>query len=334
MRVGIIGTGTMGEIHATAWRSTDAELVGCTSLHAAQRDDLAKRHNIRGFTDRAKLLDSVDIVDICLPTFLHKSMVLEAANAHRHVICEKPISVTLQDAAAMIHGCEQAGVRLFVGMVVRFFPQYRLARELVTGGQLGQLGVVRLKRVAYPPRIPDAGAGSPHDNWYLDENRSGGMVVDLMIHDFDYARWLAGEVKRVYARRGQSATGPAQYVQAILRFQSGALALVEGGWANPPGVFRTAIDLAGSGGLVEWHSDQAPAVQTFFPPRSRSGEAESVGLPLSDLSEDPYTAEIRHAYSAIESGSPFELTADDAFQALRIALAVKESLSTGRSATV
>ncbi len=332
MRVGIIGTGTMGEIHAAAWRSTDAELVGCSSLHAAQRDALATRYNIEGFADRAKLLDSVDIVDICLPTFLHKSMVLEAASAHRHVICEKPLALTLEDAAAMIQGCDRAGVRLFVGMVVRFFPQYRLAKELAASGRLGQLGVVRLKRVAYPPRIMETGSGSPHDSWYLDENRSGGMIVDLMIHDFDYARWLAGEVKRVYARQGQSATGPARYVQAILRFQSGALALVEGGWANPAGVFRTAIDLAGSGGLVEWHSDQAPPVQTFFPPKSR--EAESVGLPLSGLSEDPYTAEIQHAHAAIQSGSPFEVTADDAFQALRIALAVKESLSTGRSITI
>jgi myo-inositol 2-dehydrogenase/D-chiro-inositol 1-dehydrogenase len=332
MRVGIIGTGTMGEIHAAAWQTTDAELVGCTSLHPAQREALAKRYNIRGFSDRAELLDCVDLVDICVPTFLHKSLVLDAARAHRHVICEKPIALTLEDAAAMIHGCNQAGVRLFVGMVVRFFPQYRLAKELVTSGQLGQLGVVRLKRVTYPPRIAETRSGSLRDNWYLDENRSGGMIIDLMIHDFDYARWLAGEVKRVYARRGRSATGPAQYTQAILRFQSGALALVEGGWANPAGIFRTAIDLSGSGGLVEWNSDQAPSVQTFF--SSKSGEADSVGLPLSGLSEDPYTTEIQHAYSAIQSGSPFEVTAGDAFQALRIALAVKESLSTGRSVTV
>lgn len=317
MRVGIVGAGTMGEIHAAAWRATDAELVGCTSLHPVQRETLAERYGIRAFGDYTELLDCVDIVDICVPTSLHKSMVLEAANARKHVVCEKPIALTLEDAAAMIQGCAQ--VRFFVGMVVRFFPQYRLAKELVANGQLGQLGVVRLKRVAYPPQ-------KLADNWYLDETRSGGMIIDLMIHDFDYARWLAGDVERVYALKRQS--GPAQYAQAILRFKSGAMGLVEGGWANPAGVFRTSVDLSGSDGVIEWDSDQVPSVRTFFPPKS--SETATVGLPLSGLTEDPYTAEIRHAYQAIQAGTPFDVTAEDAFQSLRIALSVKESIVTGR----
>jgi len=323
MRVGIVGAGTMGEVHAAAWRATGADLVGCTSLHLAQREALTKRYGIRAFTDYAALLDRVDIVDVCVPTLLHGPMVLQAAKASKHVICEKPIALTLEDAEAMIRSCTQAGVRLFVGMVVRFFPQYRLAKELVANGQLGQLGVIRLKRASYPPAI--------QDNWYLDESRSGGMIIDLMIHDFDYARWLAGEVDRVYALRGQPTNGPVQYAQAILRFRSGAMALVEGSWANPPGVFRTAIDIAGSAGLIEWDSDQMPTVRTFFPPGA--SETAAVGLPISGLTDDPYTAEIQHAYQAILSGTPFDVTAEDALQSLRIALSVKESIVTGRPVT-
>jgi myo-inositol 2-dehydrogenase/D-chiro-inositol 1-dehydrogenase len=324
MRVGIVGAGTMGEVHAAAWRAIGAELVGCTSLRLAQREALAKRYGIRAFAHYAELLDWVDIVDICVPTSLHGPMVFQAAKANKHVICEKPIALTIEDATAMIQACDQARVRLFVGMVVRFFPQYRSAKELVANGQLGQLGVIRLKRASYPPAI--------QDNWYVDESRSGGMVIDLMIHDFDYARWLAGEVDRVYALTGQSTNGSAQYTQAILRFRSGAMALVEGGWANPPGVFRTAFDISGSDGLIEWDSDQAPTVRTFFSPSA--GETAAVGLPVSGLTEDPYTAEIRHAYQAIKSRAPFEVTAEDALQSLRIALAVKESVATGRPVTI
>jgi myo-inositol 2-dehydrogenase/D-chiro-inositol 1-dehydrogenase len=321
MRVGIVGAGTMGEVHAAAWRATDAELVGFTSLHRAQSETLAQRHNARAFNDFAELLESVDIVDICVPTSMHRSLVARAAGARRQVICEKPIALNLADAEAMIQACSQSGVRFFVGMVVRFFPQHRLAKQLVANGQVGELGVIRLKRVAYPPE-------KFGDNWYIDESRSGGMLIDLMIHDFDYARWLAGDVTRVCSRKTQSPTSAAQYAQVILRFASGSMALVEGGWANPPGVFRTAIDISGSDGLIEWDSEQTPPLRTYFP--QILNKAAQVGLPVSGLTEDPYTAEIRHAYHAIRSGTPFEVTAEDALQSLRIALSAKESADTGR----
>jgi myo-inositol 2-dehydrogenase/D-chiro-inositol 1-dehydrogenase len=312
----------MGEIHAAAWRNAGAELAGCTSLRRAQSDDLARRYGMIAYADYQELINDVDIVDICTPTQQHRPMVIEAAAAGKHVMCEKPVALTLEDAQAMIDACIAGGVRFFVGMVVRFFPQYRLAKELVAQGKVGQLGVLRLKRVAYLPI-------KPIDNWYIDEARSGGMVLDLMIHDFDYSRWLAGEVDRVFARRSQEVFSPAQYVQAIIRFKSGALALIEGGWAYPPGVFRTALDVSGTDGLIEWNSDQPLPIQTHFPPVQNA--ANLVGLPVAELSEDPYTAEIRHAYEAIRTNAPFEVTADDGFEALRIALAVRDSVSTGKA---
>jgi predicted dehydrogenase len=321
MRVGIAGTGTMGEVHAKAWRTVGAELAGFASLRHAQARDLSQRFGVRAYAQYAELVEDVDIVDICTPTSLHKPMAVEAAAAGKHVVCEKPIALTIEDAQAMIDACAAARVRFFVAMVVRFFPQYRVAQKLVSEGKVGQLGVLRLKRVAYVPM-------KTVDNWYIDETQSGGMILDLMIHDFDYARWLAGEAVRIFARRGRVVSGPAEYLQAIIRFQSGALALVEGGWANPPGVFRTALDLSGSDGLIEWSSDQALPVQTHFPMTESS--TKSVGLPVAELSDDPYTAEIRHAYQAIRTSTPFVVTAEDAMQALRIALAAKASLSTGR----
>jgi predicted dehydrogenase len=321
MRVGIAGAGTMGAVHAAAWRNTKAELVGCMSSNPAQSGELALRHAIRAFSDYAELIKAVDIVDICTPTPLHKAMAIEAAAAGKHVICEKPLALNLQDANAMIDACNATGVRFFVGMVVRFFPQYRTARELVASDRIGQVGVLRLKRVAYMPT-------KPGDNWYIDESRSGGLVMDLMIHDFDYARWIAGDVERVFARGNQGPSGPVRYVQAILRFKSGGLALVEGGWAYPPGVFRTAIDISGTDGLIEWNSDQPLPVQTYFAETLNS--AESVGLPIAELTEDPYTLEIRHAFDAIQTGSPFEVTPLDAVEALRVSLAVQDSLNTGK----
>lgn len=322
MRVGIIGSGVMGEVHAAGWRQTEAELIGVYSANLEQACRVAEEFGTEAYDTLEALLEQSEIVDVCVPTFLHKEMVLLSAAAGKHVICEKPIALSMQDGLEMIEACERAGVRLFVAMVVRFFPQYRLAHELVAKGQIGKLGVMRLKRVAYVPRLEFS------DNWYLDESRSGGMLVDLMIHDFDYARWLGGTVERVFARANKATNGPGQYAQTILRFKEGAMALVEGGWAYPPGVFRTALDLSGTDGLIEWSSDEHAPVRNFT--LSRDGSASAVGLPTAGLSADPYALELQHAYQAILSGEPFAVTPQDGLEALRIALAARESIVTGK----
>lgn len=321
MRVGIVGAGVMGEVHANAWRSTEATLMGCTAANLEQAARLAQQHNIKVYQNHTELLRDIDIVDICVPTYDHKSLVLQAAAAGKHVICEKPIALNVPDGLEMIAACEKAGVRLFIAMVVRFFPQYKLSRELFAKGQIGKLGVVRLKRVSYPPQ-------KPTDNWYADDSRSGGMVVDLMIHDFDYARWLGGEIERVYARLNRAEAGIKQYAQAILRYKNGSMALIEGGWAYPPGVFRTALDISGTDGVIEWNSDAQAPVYTFT--LTREGSSSAVGLPLAGLSDDPYSLEIQHAYRCIQNGEPFAVTPQDGLEALRIALAAKESIASGK----
>jgi predicted dehydrogenase len=311
----------MGQIHAAAWRSTEARLIGCFSTQKSQSDQLAQRFETRGYNAFTDLLEDVDIVDVCTPTAAHRSMVLKAAEAGKHVLCEKPIALQLEDAEIMIQACQKAGVRFFICMVVRFFPQYRLAKNLVDDGKIGHLTVMRFRRVSYPPQ-------KEIDNWYLDEERSGGMMVDLMIHDFDFARWLGGEVREVFALRNHSGLGVGEYAQAVLRFETGVIGLFEGGWAYPPGIFRTGFDLAGSDGLIEWSSDQAAPISVFRSPGRLDHDA--VGLPVSGITDDPYSVEIRHAYDAIRNDKPFDVAPEDALESLGIALAARKSLVTGQ----
>ena len=321
MRVGVVGAGTMGVMHAAAWTQTGATLVGIYSLRDGP--ELANRYGAEVFECYEDLLKAVDLVDLCVPTDLHPSLTVLAAEAGKHVVCEKPLALSIAEGEAMIAACEQAGVRLFIALVVRFFPQYRAAQQLVAAGQLGTLGVLRLRRAAFQPY-------KEVDNWFLDEVRSGGMVVDLMIHDFDYARWLAGPVTQVYAQsaRAQAPDSLGDYALVTLRFASGAMALIEGAWANPPGVFRTSFDLAGSEGLIEWSSDDTATVRTFLQPSA--SQAAAVGLPLAPLPEDPYTTQIKHVYRALMTGEPFAVTPQDSLEALRIALAARESLRAGQ----
>src|SRR4029453_10919086 len=141
-----------------------------------------------------------------------------------------------------------------VAHVVRFFPEYALAKSLVQSGEVGRPGVLRLSRGSFRPK-------KPVGNWFLDFDKSGGLLLDMMIHDFDYARWVAGEVESVFARSiGSSVSdAPVDYGMAILTHTGGALSHVTGAWSYPPPTFRTRLEIAGDGGLIEFDSaDTAP----------------------------------------------------------------------------
>ncbi|WP_457631502.1 Gfo/Idh/MocA family protein [Oceanithermus sp.] len=318
MRIGIAGLGTMGRVHAAAYRRMGARLVAAYDADPAVTERFAGEFELEPAPDYESLLRSVDVVDVCTPTFTHLEMAETAFALGVDVILEKPLALTASEGRQIISAARESGRRLFVAMVVRFFPQYRKAAELVRAGELGRVGVMRLKRVAFPPAA----------GWFRDPARSGGMPVDLMIHDLDYARWVLGQPASVFARRSPALEGSAlEHVQAVLEFPNGALALVEGGWAYPPGYFRTSLDIAGDRGLVEWSSDQPPPLQTLFP---KDAPPPALGLPMAGLEEDPYELELRHALEALESGAPFEVAPEDALAALELALAVRASADSGK----
>ncbi len=323
MRIGIIGLGLMGQVHLAAWRAAGAEVVALYDQNTAQTERLAREHNAK-VCSLPELLELADVVDICLPTPQHLEFTLLAAKAGKHVVCEKPMALTLEDATTMLETCQKAGVRLFIAHVVRFFEQYQTAAASIARGEIGALGTMRLKRAGYQP-------AKEGDNWFLDETRSGGVPLDLMVHDFDVANWFAGLagaglVTRVFARSSRSLHPDAKgdVVLATLRFASGAIAHLEGAWAYPKGVFRTGFDVAGTDGVIEWRSDDANSVQSFLPPVAQS--IASVGLPVLSGGADPYHLQIAHVKHALETNSPFLVTPEDALTALKVGLAVRESL--------
>ena len=318
LRIGILGSGAMAQTHLNAWRVLGAPWIGIQDRNLEATATLSARFGARVYDTSEALLHDCDVLDVCLPTFLHREAVEMAARAGKHAICEKPLALTLEDGSAMIEACEAAGVRLYVAQVLRFFPQYRQAAQLARVGKLGALKVMHFKRVGSPPY---GGAA-----WFADDSLSGGVVVDMMLHDLDYALMLAGEVSRVYARITRTPTQ--QYVQAVLTHASGTLSHFECGWAYAPGLFRTAFDLSGDTGLLEWSSD-APGPLTRIPPvESVQG---GVLLPVVSPASDPYTAQLEHAAHCFETGTPFEVTPQDALGALKVALAVRESAQSGRA---
>jgi len=323
MKVGIAGVGFMGTTHAAGWAATGADLVGLCAETTDEAAGMAQTYRTQVYADYAALLDDVDVIDICTPTHLHYEMVLQAAAAGKHIICEKPLARTVAQAQEMIRACRTAGVKLFVAHVVRFFPEYALAKAQIDQGKIGKPGVVRLTRASYRPKKPSG-------NWFLDFEKSGGMMLDLMIHDFDYARWISGEVESVFAKNVTSAQPEAvtEYGIAILNHTSGALSHVVGGWAYPPPTFRTAFEIAGDRGLIEWSSDSTAPINLLL--RKDSADAPDVGLPGSPVAESPYTMQIKEFYEALINDRTARVSATDGLASVQIALAAIESAQTGK----
>lgn len=312
----------MGNWHASRWRGLPVELTGFYDIDQARAGALAAKHGGQAFASTEELLTSSDIVDICTPPTEHAATTIAAARAGKHVVCEKPIARHLGDAQAMIAACESAGVRLFVAHVVRFFPEFARAKAVLDSGALGRLGVVRSVRGGAPPG---------HSGWFADIEQSGGVTLDVAIHDIDYQRWLCGEVARVFARgltfRGLSV----DHVLMTLRFAGGAIGHIEGSWAFPAGNFRTFLELAGTQGLLAHDSDEAQPLRVQY----HAGAAPSSAIgDMAPLDDDPYFKEFQHFLQALDSGSDFLVTPRDALAALRVALAAIESLRSGRPVDV
>lgn len=327
MKVGIVGTGSMGATHAASWAETEATIAGFVTKSSPKALALADKYQAKLYPTFEAMLAEVDVVDICTPTHLHHDMVLQAAAAGKDIVCEKPLARTVEQGQAMIAACESAGVKLLVAHVVRFFPEYAHAKAVVDSGEIGQPAVLRLTRGSSGPR-------KAVDNWFTDFSKSGGLILDLMIHDIDYARWIAGEVKQVYAKDILTIQpqAPTDHALLILTHQNGAISHVEGSWAYPPPMFRTRFEIAASDGWLSFDSDKTTAIGLQL--HQDQVDAAEVPIPGSPLLENPYTTQLKAFYKALTQDSPLPVTANDGLAAVQIALAAIESAKTGKTVKV
>jgi predicted dehydrogenase len=300
-RAGILGAGAMGVTHLEAWHKLGVPIGGLYARDLDRGRAVAEPYGCPVYDSVEALVSEVEIADVCLPTTLHKGTVRLAAEAGCQIVCEKPLALDYEEGEAIFRDCDQAKVRIFLAMVVRFFPVYRVAWERVSSGALGRVEQLALKRVVSPP--------PPNGSWFLDDRLSGGVLCDLLIHDIDYAMWLAGDVTKVDARReGQ---GQSQYGYINLEHAGGASSRIEGGWVESGGL-QTTIDISGS--------------------RERLQIAPDLPLPFVDLpTEDPYVAQLRHFQDSLANDTPFLVTREEVLRVMRVVSAARASAESGRS---
>lgn len=311
-RIGIIGTGEIAANHARALGVLGVEVVAFSRSEQG-RAAFRRAHGVRTVRSIEALLAAVDIVDICTPTDTHAGFGVDAARAGRQVICEKPLARTLPQARQLIAACDRAGVWLLPAHVVRFFPAYVAAKDAAAKGLLGEPRALELSRVA-----PFPGWGA----WFADPQRSGGVVVDLAIHDLDIAHLIGGPVEEVRAKVTTGDDGaPLQRATVWLTHASGATSEITAAWDTPGTELRTTFRIAGAHGAVELDSAADDPLRW-----------ECVnGPPVVDLDRDPMVVQLEEFLDVINGLREPRVTAADGLAALTIALAAEQSATTGRA---
>lgn len=338
-RVALVGVGFMGQTHFRLHRDApEVEFVAvCDKLpERVAPETVSLAGNIGGdptpldmsalqrFTSLEELLASaeVDCVDICTPTDLHAEQAVACLEAGKHVICEKPMALSVAEGQRMIDAARAAGKFLFIAQCIRFWPAYEVLARMVAEGSLGRIVSAKFTRLSATPVWSES-------NWLLDSRRSGGALLDLHIHDADFIASLWGlppAVSTVAANRFSSGDAVDHVFTQYL--YPGFACVAEGGWGMPAGFpFQMAFQVLGDRGALVFNSAADPALVLY------TAEGEQV-LPEVEPGAG-YAREMAYFFQCLESGqAPTRVTPEDALQSVRLCAAERESARTGRPITL
>jgi predicted dehydrogenase len=337
-KIAVVGAGFIADVHLESYHRfvPDAEIVAICTHRPERAEALAGRHHLpHVFADMDSLLagSECEIVDICVPNHLHVSVCQAAAAAGRHVICEKPLAVTLEEADAMIDACARAGVKLMYAEELCFAPKYERVRKLVAEGALGRV---------YQLRQCEKHSG-PHSDWFYDIDRSGGgVLMDMGCHAFAWFRWMLGgapRVESVYASMSttfhRARTRAEDNVVAIVEFEDGVIGVAEDSWAKPGGM-DDRIEVYGTGGVSYADLFTGNAALTY----SEAGYGyalEKAGSTrgwtftvFEEAFNQGYPQELAHFVACVREDRPPLVTGADGRAVLEMIYAAYESAGLGR----
>ncbi|NPV46519.1 MAG: Gfo/Idh/MocA family oxidoreductase [Armatimonadetes bacterium] len=337
--VGIIGSQFVAEIHAESLqRVPNARLVAAASTNPDHVGTFAAKHGIpKHFTDYRDLLalPEVDLVFLCLPNYLHCQACCDAAAAKKHVVCEKPMAMTLAEADQMIATCAANGVLLMYAEELCFTPKYVRAKQLCDEGALGDLYLIKQMEKH----------DGPHAAWFWDVEKSGGGVtLDMGCHAFEYFRWMLGKppVVSVYADMGTFVHGDKtrgdDNATIIVEFQGGCRGVAEESWAKPGGM-DDRIELYGSKGVIHADLLYGSSFRTYSQDGygyavEKAGSTKGWSFTMYEESWNyGFPQEDQHFVNCVAGlEQPLE-TGEDGRAVLEIVLAAYESAGTGRKVT-
>ena len=334
VNVAVIGTGFMAVAHLRALRQVPGARVAalCNPSGRNLDGDFSKVFGHDGATDPVRLDMSevkayrdfsamladpeIDLVDITTPTNLHAEQSIAALRAGKHVLCEKPIARTAEQARAIVAAADEAGVFFMPAMCLRFWPEWAWVKTAMADQRFGRVLSARFRRVAEPPAWGQSN--------FLDGEKSGGALLDLHIHDADFVQHCFGRPTSVTSAGHTHVSGCIDHVVTQYRVRCGAVVHAEGSWAMTAGFgFNMAYTVNFERATADYDLARGAEALKIFEP----GQSPRV-LKLDE--PDGYVGELRHITECIQSGcAPSIVTAQDGLSAIELCEAELRSIETG-----
>lgn len=342
LRAGLIGTGTIAHsAHLPAMRylHNEIELVAVADIRQDAAEAAVRDYGAgRWYADYRELLerDDIDFVDICTPEFLHCEQVVAAAEAGKHILCEKPMAATVSEADRMIQAAKDAGVMLMIGHSRRFTDRYRHAWQAIAEGRIGTVRLVRENErrpvAMYSALDLATGYWSPGGErpWVADPEYTRGAALTNAVHEMDLARWFTGDdAESIHAESrivGEDAQ-VADFLTYTIQFNNGAIGAAEIVNALPPSYpYFHMLEIYGDEGYVKASDPEQSPYEVW----QDSGMHYPTNFDQLLHIDNAYIREIGWFVRAIQYGAPPPLDPWDARQALALSLAAVESSQSGR----
>lgn len=316
LRLGIIGAGHFAKAHVAALKEMREDIRVAAVARRNLDEPFAEAEGLGARmmpADELIAWGDIDAVTVCVPNHLHRRYAEAALRAGKHVFCEKPLAMTLEDIAAALEAAKESGRVLLVGHVTRFLPVYMAVAEIVASGRLGGVRTVFASRMH----------ASEGRWWRMNPDIGGGVVFDLLIHDFDLMLWLMGTPASVVARGHKHAQGAYDQMAAVFTYADGRTALVEGGlYLRPPCGVRSMLRVVCERGHLEAALPGNAAPIHLF---EEGCEPQQFSLQLADQRVRALIEEYREFMAVIDSGTEGRLRLGDARLAVACAVSAVQS---------
>lgn len=336
LRCGLIGCGRVAPRHAQSYQQlSETDLVAVADIKPSRAERFAQEYGATAYFDHRALLerDDIDLVSICVPSGLHAAIALDAMQAGKHVLVEKPIAITLEDADRMIALSEATGRTLGVVLQNRYNPPMQQLRATIDQGKLGKLYLGNACVRWYRPQ------SYYEDGWHGTWAMDGGALMNQSIHHIDALQWFMGPVQSVYAYSATLAHRmEAEDVGvAVVRFTSGALATIEGSTLTWPQNLEGSVAVFGERGSVKIGGTALNRIVLW----KVEGELEQEAELLTSQIVDPpsvygysHREVIRDFAQAVRLGRPPGTPGRAARRSLELVLAIYQSARSGREVTL
>ncbi len=340
VKVGLIGSGFISTIHAEALKScAEAELVAVASRRTGKARAFAKSHGIpHWYGDYRQILDmkEVELVIVGVPNDLHCQVTVDAAQAGKHIVLEKPMCLNLAQADRMLEACRRANVKLMYAEELCFAPKYVRLKQLLDSGALGKAVLVKQSEKHDGPHAPHF--------WDVDRS-GGGVTMDMGCHAIEFFRWMLGRpaVATVYAQMSTSVhkgrTRGEDNSILILEFANGATALAEESWTKLGGMDDRA-EVHGSKGVAYADLLHGNAIETYSA-KGYDYAVEKAGSTVGwsftiyeEIWNYGFVQEMAHFVRCVKHGERPLVTGEDARAVMEVLFAAYESAQTGRKVSL